>query len=186
MTANPLNKTTFSIVDAIKGVNYPSENVDVYLDNDAAHEIHLLEARIADLTNADEVNALDGEISVLKERLLASKLTFELRGISRGLQLSIEKEFGLTQQSSDAEWASLGHAYLAAHIVSVTNAEGAVDEHLFTKEEAQGLEDMLPRDQFAKIYGKMNELSFAAAYIDQAVSADFLSMPLPGRKIAGS
>lgn len=169
-----LNKGTFSIVAAVQGsgTTYPTDDVVVNSDLGTAYEIAKLEKK-ANKPGAD-INAIDAEIDTLREKMKENSYVFHMRGISPGTRNAIDKEYPV-----DKPEGILPHnfAMLAAHIVRVTDVEGNVDEHLFTLEDVQNMADWLPDTEFDKIYNKQQELTFQASYIDNAMSADFLSTP---------
>jgi len=177
-----LAKGTFSVLAAAKGRAYPQDIVDVHTDAESAYKAQAIENRINDLgageENANLVNTLDTERNALLATMKASSLTFLLRGINKGTTDGIiaaaKEKFGDITDPPNyerAEWVTL--SYLAAHIVSVTDAENNVDDHFFTVTDVQELAAYLPEDQFRKLLALMSELTFAATYFDQAVSVDF-------------
>lgn len=170
-------KGTFSVLAAVQKRAYPTADVTVHTDAGTAYEIvALLEESDAPGTTDARVNAIDKKVKALLKELGKSALTFHMRGISQGLSDSISEEAAKAEpDDEEARNIHSNMAHLAAHIVRVTDAEGNVDEHLFTREEADALRGFLPPDEFERIYTKMNELTFQARYFDRAVSADFLS-----------
>lgn len=175
-----LAKGTFSVLAAAKGRAYPQDIVDVHTDADAAYKAQAIEKRINDLSadQAELVNTLDAERNALLATMKATSLTFLLRGINKGTTDGIiaaaKEKFGDVTDTPNyerSEWVTF--SYLAAHIVSVTDADKNVDDHFFTVEDVQALAAYLPEDQFRKLLALMSELTFAATYFDQAVSVDF-------------
>lgn len=179
------DKGTFNVLDAIKNKAYPQDIVTVYTDVDSAYEIHRLEKQIADLGDNDheQINQLDDVIANLKENIKASSLTFRLRGIGRDLKDAINDEAHLKfpwEDRSKADPVDLGEgaewcnrSYLAAHIVDVTDANGAVDSHKWDEAQISQLRKDLPDEEFLKLLRLMHELSFAATYFDASVTPDF-------------
>lgn len=175
MTENPienaLSKGTFSIVAAVQGsgTTYPVDQVVVNSDLGTAYEIAKLEQK-ANRPNTD-IDAIDAEIKTLQDKMKQNSYTFHMRGISPGTDKAIADENPIKND----DYEQRNYAYLAAHIIKVEDAEGAVDEKLFTKEDVATIKAWLPDSEFDKLYSKMNELTFQARYIDNAMSADFLS-----------
>lgn len=175
MTENPienaLSKGTFSIVAAVQGsgTTYPVDQVVVNSDLGTAYEIAKLEQK-ANRPNTD-IDAIDAEIKTLQDKMKQNSYTFHMRGISPGMDKSIADDNPIKND----DYEQRNYAYLAAHIIKVEDAEGAVDEKLFTKEDVATIKAWLPDSEFDKLYSKMNELTFQARYIDNAMSADFLS-----------
>jgi hypothetical protein len=174
---------TFSVLDAIKGRSYPEDDVTVYTDAAAAYEIRLLEEKIADVEDGNEVNALDAELERLKHRVRDSKMVFHLRGFNRGVIDGIMKQGrekfpwedkllpDPLERGEGARWANA--YYVAESIIRVTDSQGNVDEHHWDVDEVMALQATLPDDVFEKILDKTIELSFAALFFDQTVTPDF-------------
>lgn len=180
MTENPmtdaLSKGTFSVLDVVKGRGYPQDIVDIYTDHETAFKIHRLEQQIGREKDAEKVNELDAQKRELAAKVKESVLTFHLRGIDQGVidavsVQGIEKFKGKEDDPFRGRWTDA--SYLAHHIVSVTNANGDVDRHSWTVDEVLSLWETLPGESFAKLLVLMQELTFAARYFDEAVSADF-------------
>lgn len=170
-------RRTFSVLDAAKGKSYPQDTVTVYTDTAAAYEAYKLEKRINASVDSDEVDALALEQKALRDKVKASAKTFLLRGISKGLikRINEEAEIKFQAELDDRKqnvWANF--SYLAAHIISVTDADGAVDERKWSFEDVDTLQDELDDSEFQKIMGLMLELTFATDLFDASVTADFL------------
>lgn len=169
-------KGTFSVLEVAQGRGYPQDIVTVYTDHVSAYEIHLLEKQIADEKDDERVNELDARINELKQKVKASALTFHLRGISprdiKAIQKAARKEFGEEADFGEAaNWQN--DRYVAAHIVSVHDAQDNVDEHDWTGEEVEQFRLSVHADTYEPIAKLVTELSFASAYFDATVDADF-------------
>lgn len=175
MLTEALSKGKFSVLEVATDRAFPQDIVTIYTDHDAAFKIHRLEQKIADTREGEAVNALDEERNALKEKVKSSALTFHMRGISQGLmddiQTKAKADFGNEETPEKATWVN--SAYLANHIISVTDAEGSIDDHKWTAEEVASLKRILPVESFQKLVELMFELTFAARYFDEVVSADF-------------
>lgn len=179
------DKATFSVLDAVKDKHYPQDITTVYTDVESAYEIHRLERKIADLGPDDHeaINLLDQEIAGLKEDVKASALTFRMRGIGRGLKDAINDEAALkfpwvdktqvdpAQYGEGGQWTN--RSFIAAHIVDVTTADGAVDSHKWTEADVDELRKHIPDESFQELIRLMRDLSFAATYFDASVTPDF-------------
>jgi hypothetical protein len=165
----------FSVLDAIKGRAYPEDTETIYLDTTAAYEIHKLEKTIADTVDREEADYLIGLVEDLKRRVVDTALTFRLRGISPGLTESITKE--VKQRHEDVDFGpgalEANCAYLAAHIVDVTDSEGKVDSHKWSTDEVIVFRELCPPESFDKLADLMFKLSFAATFFDASVTPDF-------------
>jgi hypothetical protein len=177
------NPRTFSVLDAIKSRSYPQDIVTVYTDVNSAYDIHRIEEKIADLTDADQINALDQVIAEFKDKIKASALTFRMRGLPREQIDAINDEAHLKFPWTDktapdpvdrgigGEWVN--RSFIAAHIVDVTDADGNVDSHKWNADEVAVLRGRLPDESFLALIRLMQELSFAATYFDASVTPDF-------------
>lgn len=172
-------KETFDVLAAAKEIAYPTDEVTVYTDSGSAYSLHRLDDVIAQTADAGTVATLEAKRDELREAVKASALTFNLRGIApgyiQGLLAQGRATFpdvdGVDFNTERGEWFE--SAVIAAHIVDVRNAAGAVDEHNWTAEQVQDIKAALPEESFEKLLGAVNNLSFAASYFDLAVSADF-------------
>lgn len=175
MIVDAVSKGKFSVLEVAKGRGYPQDIVDVYTDHETAFKVHRLEQKIADERDGAKVNALDEERKALKEKVKESILTFHMRGIGQGLVDDLQKQANEKfQDGSETEKVTwLNNLYLAQHIISVTNADDEVDDHRWTSEEIADLKRDLPPESFEKLINLMLDLTFAAKYFDEVVSADF-------------
>jgi hypothetical protein len=168
---------TLNVLEAAKGRAYPDDDVVIYTDAKAAYEAHRLAVLAADQTDSDKADEIGAQEKDARDRVLASALTFHLRGFSRGVIDAINEEarvkFGTedTGKGDIANWCNL--KYVAESIIRVEDAAGGVDEHHWTPEEVRSLYDLLPIESYDKIVNKMFELSFAASLFDTVVDADF-------------
>lgn len=176
------DKSTFSLVEAIKGRGYPTDEVTVYLNADAAYnlaETNALLTVLANKSDTEEYETLDAVAQQLKAELLESAQTLYLRGISPGelnkISKKVRKQGAEEGLDEDEVSLKLTAAWIAPHIVRVERADGAVDEHLWSPDEVETLMDLLPQTEWLKIDQAINKLSFTSAYYDQLVDAGFLS-----------
>lgn len=171
------NIATFSVLDAIKGTAYPTDDIKIYTDGASAYEIDVIETRIAETEDEDKVNVLDEERKALVEKVAASALTFTLHGFAPKIVKAINESAAAKHQVEDTDTGPAAREanfrYLAEAIEKVTGADGAVDTHHWLFEEIEALEETLPAEEFARLMGKMNEIVFASLLFEQKVSADF-------------
>jgi hypothetical protein len=71
-------------------------------------------------------------------------------------------------------------ALIAANIVSVENANGEVDERLFSKEDVIELRGVLPGESWDKLVATMQKLTLATGYFKGLSDAGFLQMSSAG------
>lgn len=169
-------KKSFNVLEAARGRSYPQDIISVYTDAESAYQVNKLEKRINDSTDNDELEALAAEQDGYKKKVKDSILTFHLRGINPG-QVRIvgeqadEKYPDVNDVGLRNRWSNF--ALLAAHIVSVTDADGNVDEHKWTYDDVETLQSWLPDSEFDKIHALMLDLTFSAALFESSVNADF-------------
>lgn len=177
-----LEKGTFSLLDTVKDRTYPEKDVTIYTDMKSTHLRKVLEAEANGLGNSDadqaRMSILEEEIQGLEEAIRDSGLTFSLRGLSP--KIIEDAEVTVKQELKDADEAAfnqrMSDLLMALHIVQVTRVkDGAVDNHTFTADDIVGLREAVPFEAWKTIREAMDELTFAAAYFDASVSADFLS-----------
>lgn len=165
---------TFSVLDAAKNRSYPQDIVTVYTDAESAYQVNVLERKINDTKDNEELEALAAEQDAFKALVKASGITFRLRGIDPGLVKRIGKEADAKFPDDIGDRNEFNnYSLIAAHIVDVTDADGAVDASRWDAESITGLRDLLPGEEFDKITNLMIELSFAAQLFDASVTPDF-------------
>lgn len=172
---------TFNLADVIKGRGYPTKEVSVYTDVDAAFKLFELEKQLELATNDSELYAtLDAEAQALAKVVQASRLTFTMRGISQAeveriTAITDELAGELNEESNPEEWSKQQACGLvAANIIRVTDADGKVDEHLFTREEVVELRGLLPADAWSVLVATMQKLTLATGFFDGLTDAGFL------------
>ena len=177
-----LEKGTFSLLDTVKDRTYPEKDVTIYTDMKSTHLRKVLEDEVNGLGNSDSDQArmavLEEEIQGLEEAIRDSGLTFSLRGLSP--KIIEDAEVTVKQELKDADEGAfnqrMSDLLMALHIVQVTRVkDGAVDNHTFKADDITGLREAVPFEAWKTIREAMDELTFAAAYFDASVSADFLS-----------
>lgn len=176
-----MDTKTFSVLDAIKGRSYPTDEVEVYLDVESLYEYIRINDLANDAKDSDTVNALDAELNVLREKIMATRLTFHMRGfapkVSKAILAEARAKFSLDGDEMILEdtpafrWVNL--RTIAESVIKVENVAGEVDEKHFSTEDIEAFEDMLLPEEFAKISEKTFELSFKAMMFDAAVTPDF-------------
>lgn len=177
MTEALADPKTLNILETIKGRSYPSKDVKVWLDQETIHAIAELENEIAVETDAERVNELDEQIHTLREKVEKTALTFHLRGIDRRTRRQALKRVELLLKKGEVdEFDSqflLGHLNFAAHLIRITDADGGVQEKLWTAEEAEEILDLIPEQGTKDLNDAMDELTFKAARFDAEVTPDF-------------
>lgn len=198
---------SFSFEDILSGVAYPEGSVKVYLNGKAAQELAdvideqaeletdqlRLKEEFADhATGVPAEHDLQPQIDALEERktellkaVLASALTFHMRGIApKVLELITEKarrQFPVKGKAQDEVYELNIQAedfvesnMISSSIVRVENAKGQVDTSAWTPEKVLKLKEVLFKTEYDKIDGLAGKLYGGKALADAQRSADFL------------
>lgn len=196
MSENNLNATldpkTFSVLDAIKGRAYPTDEVTVYYNTAAVYRLKGLENQrmaldlaannAADGDEANEFDAkivgVDEQIAAIRAEVEASGVTFEMRGFAPAVRDSLVDETRVkfdvpeVQDGTDAgNW--LNARAIAESIIRAKSADGSVDEHRWSVDEVEEMRHFLVPEEFAKVLGMTLLLSYTAFEFDARTSADF-------------
>lgn len=166
----------FNLGEFVKGRGYPQDIVEVYVDVESAYELSKLNDILVQTTDEKELAELEAKAKELSDKILESKLTFKMRGIDQKQVERIEensrKKFPDTE---DIAWlVDYMSELIAANIVSVTTADGKVDERVFTAEDADNLRSYLSSEAWEKIVATMQKLTLATGYFKGLTDAGFL------------
>lgn len=180
-----LEKGTFSLVDTIKGRTIATKDVTIATDIRAMHLRQVLEDEANSLDTRVEggkerMEVLEKEIAELEKVIAESSLTFHLKGllphVIEETEDEVDAEIKAGKVKEDDRLVRLSDAYMAKHIEAVTrDSDGARDERVFEADDMATMRGYIPFEAWKKIRLAMDELTFAAAYFDASVSADFLS-----------
>lgn len=169
------SKSKFNLADVIKGLGFPEESAEVYLDVASAYELSKLNDELIKTVTPEESKAIEERIEVLKEKIVSSKLIFKMRGIDQKQVEALEHSAQAKHGIESDEWAlEYMCALVAANIVSVEDANGDVDEKLFTTEDAQALRGSLSRESWDVLVSTMQKLTLASGYFKGLTDAGFL------------
>lgn len=169
------SQTKFNLADVIKGRGFPEDTVDIYLDAESAYELSKLNEEIIELADGEDSSVLDEQAGELAKKIIASKLTFHMRGISQGLIEAIEKK-SKVNKSDDQESFILEYfsRLIAATIVRVVDAAENVDDHTFTLEDIVELRNSLPSESWEQLVATTQKLTLASGYFRGLTDAGFL------------
>lgn len=188
------DKKTFSIVEAIRGRSYPSFKVDVYLDEAAAFQASEAQQELDETVDISvDRTDLKAELDDALNRMLDSKVTFTIGGISEGdrediLNKALEKfpfEYeetknpitGLTTKTEiedpkrDKYFTNL---LWQAQIRKIESADGSTQDGL-TIDEIAELRRTLPMAALAQINEAVEKVRIATVRFMQRVNEDFLA-----------
>lgn len=176
------SQKVFNLADAIKGRAYPSTSVRVFLDDESALKLSEINQKLNRTTDEKEIKALTDKVEVLSKNIISSALVFEMRGIGQAAIDAISDKLNSKYKIGPSEIGTNNSDWLrdyittlvGMNIVSVTNAEGAVDSEEFGFEKADELRKALAPSEWAKLVGGMQKLTLAGGYFDQLTDAGFL------------
>lgn len=164
----------FDVLSFVEGTAYPTETVVVYQDAKSATELIMAnKERLAmDVLLVDDYENIDERITKLTEAVKSSALRFNLRGMPPGVARDV---YNPTEGMTEEENAQQENDLIAKTIVSVQNAQGAVDGSLWDAGKVATLRRFLKEGEFNKLVMGVSSVNFNAAVFDQAVDAGFLS-----------
>jgi len=170
------------LADAIKGRAYPTTTVKVYLDDASAMELVEVNDLMNRTTNPEALIDLEKRSEFLAEKIMESSLTFEMRGIGQKEIDQITEQLNGVYSISKGQDGTTNPEWLkdyitllvGRNIISVTNAEGAVDKSEFDLDKTTELRSALSLSEWNKLVGAMQKLTLAGGYFDQLTDAGFL------------
>lgn len=170
-------KGTFSLIDAVKGQSNPKDSVDIYLDAEAAYDLKKVNEKLTGIGDPEALAELEAEAARLSEKIMKSKVTFHMRGIDQRETELIEAKIRKYWDTEEDETAFLTEylcALIAANIVSVEDADGNVDDHVFTSNEIRNIREVMPVESWNKLVQTMQGLTLATGYFKGLTDAGFL------------
>jgi hypothetical protein len=171
----------FNLADAIKGRAYPATSVKVYLDDETAMQLLEINNQMSRTTDPEQLADLQKIADSLAEKIMATALTFEMRGVGQAAIESITEKVNATHNLMETdsertqEWLKDYITHLVGlNITAVRTADGAVDSQVFTFEKVEELRKALAPNEWAKLVAAMQKLTLAGGYFDQLTDAGFL------------
>ena len=169
------SKGKFNLADVIKGRGMPEDVVDIYVDAESAYELSKLNLDMMSISDAEDLEPLEARAQELADKILASKLTFYMRGVPQKIVEAIERK-SRVNKSSNEEDAVLEYfsRLIAANITKVVDADDNEDDHQFTHEEVSELRGVLPSESWEKLVSTTQKLTLASGYFRGLTDAGFL------------
>lgn len=176
------SQKVFNLADAIKGRAYPTTSVRVFLDDESALRLSEINQKLNRGPSEEEIKKLTKEAEKLSKKIIDSALIFEMRGVGQAAidaisqKLNTKYKIGPTEVgSNNSDWLrDYVTTLVAMNIISVTNAEGAVDSSEFDFDKADQIRQTLAPSEWAKLVAGMQKLTLAGGYFDQLTDAGFL------------
>lgn len=168
--------TKFKLENVIKGVGYPEETVDIYLDADSAYKLSKLNDQLGSVIDVEESERLEALVPELVEKINQSKIVFHMRGVDQrqveAIEARAKKDNG--DEETDEWLIDYMCALVAANIVKVEYSDGAVEEAVMSLEDAKELRGSLPLEAWDRLSSAMQKLTLATGYFRGLTDAGFL------------
>lgn len=192
MTDAP-NAETFDLGAFLAGVNYPTDEVEVFFAEDVAYALNKVNSAIKRaeiLEDADALRELEGKRDELINAGLASRLVIHIQGISRRTEKDINakvmSEYPVetnligTVKPNPERAEALANLFWAAYITQIEAPNGSV----LTApglEDIKRLRDTAPESAIETIESAINGLTTGAkgGFESLAQEHGFLSQPSP-------
>lgn len=180
---------SFDFLSVLDGRGYPTKTVKINLAEDVAYTVKQLREKYskATVSTPEEKEAfvqIEKDLDEAEALLKKSELTFKIRGLSQDHLKSLFEEYKLkfpdTEQTmngikfpvphKDFEWwYKLAEEH--AHIVEVTNHEGAVSK--VTYEDYVQFAGKAPDSQYQKLVEAIDSLNVEARFFEASVDENF-------------
>lgn len=157
------DQKTFSVLDFVSEIAYPTQSVKIYTDVATGKKLADLRYKMENSEEAGEAD--EAEIESLTEKVEDTSLTFDLRGFAPGVVDDIINQATDKGEEPDEE--------LVAKTIVRTSSRHGHDEHLWTAEEVHTLRRAIPEGEWAKLLTGTAGVLFTAAVFDRAVDAGF-------------
>lgn len=183
----------FSFVERLSGRNYPTEQLDVYLDEAAGYKLMKLELELIAARDANQAELIEKQIDYLREKAQDSRYTIHLEGISteeydavvgkaqaeypieyresrNPLTLAAER---FAVENDDRDHYFRIHSW-AKFIRKIEDAKGNVDENI-TPELTASILNALPLAGLGRLQVAIDKLRMVTDWMDKLQGDDFLA-----------
>jgi hypothetical protein len=173
----------FNLSEVVKGRGYPTKDVTIYLDGESAFELAELNDKMNDVYSDEDLSEMEAKAEVLAEKIKKSAVTFVMRGVSQKIVEDVIKktndkyppEAGRSEATDNPDWVKYYIASLIAlNVVRVIDAEGNVDNHVYTADEMLSIRESISADAWNVLVENMQKLTLASGYFEQLTDAGFL------------
>jgi DNA-binding transcriptional MerR regulator len=190
---------TFSIINALKDRAFPTEEVNVYLDEESAYVASKLQEKLKeteeslDEKNANKAKQISKELDDAVKNLEKSRYVFSLSGMSEGKRTELEEQsiekYPLEFEESKNPFSGeinkqeienknrdrfFTNLLWAESIKKITDPEGNVQQSV-TLDDVSSLREMLPIAATAAITESIEKLRISTAVFMVSVDEDFLA-----------
>ena len=190
---------TFNIINVLKERAYPVEEVNIYLDEQAAYEASKLQDKIDEITKSTDMKAHEEAEAIAAERdaaiakLEKSKYVFTISGMSEGkrdeLQESSMEKFPMEYEESKNPFTGettksevdnkqrdryFTNLLWVESIKKIVNPDGDVQDSVSISE-VESLRELLPIAGISSITQSIEKLRISTAIFMSNVDEDFLA-----------
>jgi len=188
---------TFSIIDVLKERAYPKEDVNIYLDEEAAYQASMINEKIEELkkSGADlkKIDALVESRDEVIAKFEKSKYVFSITGISEGLRDDIQEQSlekfpmeyeedknpftgEVTKKEIEDKERDRYFTNLIWHesITKIVDPSGSVQEKI-SLDDVENLRQFLPIACIGAITQSIEKLRMSTAMFMLSVDEDFLA-----------
>jgi hypothetical protein len=175
MVEDAQSKGKFNLAEVIKGRGYPEDTIEIYFDAESAYALNKLNDELVQITDPAESEPLEAKAKELADKILESKLTFHMRGVSQALVEAIENKSKVNKsKDEDGFFLEYFSRLIAATIVKVVDANGKTDDHTFTLEDIEQMRGLLPSESWELLVSTTQKLTLASGYFKGLTDAGFL------------
>nr|DAW17424.1 MAG TPA: hypothetical protein [Caudoviricetes sp.] len=170
-------KGKFKLEEVIKGVGFPEDIVDIYLDSESAYKLSKVNDLIISTVEPEALAKYDAQAEELKAKILKSRLRFYMRGIDQKQIEALEaysQELNKDNEDDDLWLVDYMCALVAANVYKVEDADGNIDDSVFNIEDARKWRGSLPTEGWNALQSSMQKLSLATGYFKGLTDAGFL------------
>lgn len=165
----------FNLAEVVKGRGYPQDTVEIYTDVESAYELSKINDKLIRLTDLEESKELEAQAEIFKKKVMDSRLKFYMRGIDQRHVENIEEKSRNKNDLESEQWiVDYMCELVAANIIKVEDAQGNVDEKVFTGDDIDAIRGVLSTEAWEQIVSTMQKLTLATGYFKGLTDAGFL------------
>lgn len=167
----------FKLADVIKGVGHPEDVVDIYLDSESAYKINKLNEQLISTADVVEIARIEEEIKPLADSVMKSRVRFHMRGVDQKFIEKLEaKSKADNADNEDEDYWLVDYmcSLVASNVYKVEDADGNIDESVFTIDDAKEWRGSLPAEGWGALQASMQKLTLATGYFKGLTDAGFL------------
>lgn len=185
----------FKLENFLSGIAYPEESITLFTDSRSMNTLVLVREKLDEIEkrnaikkgkprtvagndSLEEVNELTKQVEELDAKVAASGITFQLRGMAPKVVEEISAKHFIDKDkdySGTEEEIARDDELICRSIVSITDAQGNVNEDVVTAETIKALRGAVTRGEYSNFVAAIARVNLNGALFDQATDASFLS-----------